>query len=145
MTKTEDLTPHHLRCGFGSCPSVHRLEDGRLMIVGQEAETRAVELPSGHFQDQAVIGDVSISDAEEAVIIDAMSDAEFDRHLVDMMRCPKCHDGGWVDRARYPAIAHDPQRCCEAAELPEVKINRVPCDCEPGRRASRDQQRADLT
>lgn len=32
---SEDLTPKHLRCGFGSCPSVHRLEDGSLLIVGK--------------------------------------------------------------------------------------------------------------
>jgi hypothetical protein len=32
----KNLTPQHLRCHFGeSCPSVHELEDGRLLIVGE--------------------------------------------------------------------------------------------------------------
>lgn len=35
MSKAEDLTPAHLRCEIAaSCPSIHRLEDGRLLIVG---------------------------------------------------------------------------------------------------------------
>lgn len=29
-----DITPNHLRCGMGSCPSVHILEDGRLEVRG---------------------------------------------------------------------------------------------------------------
>lgn len=32
-----DITPPHLRCGMGSCPSVHVLEDGRLAIVANLA------------------------------------------------------------------------------------------------------------
>lgn len=35
---TEDMTPPHLRCvATFSCPSVHRLDDGRLLIVGEYA------------------------------------------------------------------------------------------------------------
>lgn len=33
----ENMTPLHLRCGFGSCPSIHRLKDGSLLIVGTYA------------------------------------------------------------------------------------------------------------
>lgn len=35
----ENLTPEHMRCAAGTCPSVHQLEDGRLLIVGAEAPT----------------------------------------------------------------------------------------------------------
>jgi hypothetical protein len=31
----KNLTPQHLRCEWGGCPSVHELEDGRLLIVGE--------------------------------------------------------------------------------------------------------------
>ena len=33
--KTE-ITPHHLRCAFGSCPGVYELEDGNLLIIGKK-------------------------------------------------------------------------------------------------------------
>jgi hypothetical protein len=34
----KNLTPQHLRCEWGGCPSVHELEDGRrYIIVGQTA------------------------------------------------------------------------------------------------------------
>jgi hypothetical protein len=31
----EDLTPDHLRCSFGGCPGVYRLNDGDLLIIGK--------------------------------------------------------------------------------------------------------------
>jgi hypothetical protein len=31
----EEITPTHLRCVGGSCPSVYRLSDGNLLIVGK--------------------------------------------------------------------------------------------------------------
>lgn len=37
MTEPENLTPAHLRCVIGNCPSIHRLEDGRLLVVGRIA------------------------------------------------------------------------------------------------------------
>jgi hypothetical protein len=58
MTKTENLTPTHLRCGFGSCPSVHRLEDGRLLIVG--------EMGWSHFWPSGL----RPADNEEVILID---------------------------------------------------------------------------
>jgi hypothetical protein len=36
-----NLTPSHLRCGTGLCPSITQLEDGRLLIVGQYNPSRA--------------------------------------------------------------------------------------------------------
>lgn len=33
----KNLTPEHMRCGPFNCPSVHELDDGRLLIVGQTA------------------------------------------------------------------------------------------------------------
>ncbi len=34
----KNLTPMHLRCPVGECPSVHQTEDGRLVITGPLAE-----------------------------------------------------------------------------------------------------------
>jgi hypothetical protein len=43
MTDIENLTPAHLRCTYTlSCPNVHRLEDGRLLIVGEDATADVV-------------------------------------------------------------------------------------------------------
>jgi hypothetical protein len=37
--RMKDITPKHLRCSFGpSCPAVHRLQDGRLLIIGKLAD-----------------------------------------------------------------------------------------------------------
>lgn len=33
-----NLTPRKLRCRFGACPAVYRLDDGRLAIIGKRAE-----------------------------------------------------------------------------------------------------------
>jgi hypothetical protein len=39
MTDIKNLTPARFRCTYTiSCPSVHRLEDGRLLIVGKSVE-----------------------------------------------------------------------------------------------------------
>lgn len=36
-----NLTPDHLRCSLGGCPSVHELEDGNFVIVGKYARLMA--------------------------------------------------------------------------------------------------------
>ncbi len=34
----KNLTPEHMRCfSVSQCPSIHQLEDGRLLIVGERA------------------------------------------------------------------------------------------------------------
>lgn len=53
--KSHNLTPPHLRCDWGGCPSIHRLEDGRLLVVGQSID------------ETTPLGD--IGDNEDAVII----------------------------------------------------------------------------
>jgi hypothetical protein len=53
-----NITPAHLRCGPFNCPSVHELEDGRLLIVGKRTNVSAEVLST---MDLAT---------EEAVIID---------------------------------------------------------------------------
>jgi hypothetical protein len=41
----KDLTPKEFKCSYGaSCPSVHELEDGRLLIVGRLSQFEAKEL-----------------------------------------------------------------------------------------------------
>lgn len=60
----ENLTPKHLRCSAGHCPSVGRLDDGSLLIVGKRASMAAA------------IERVSVGEDEHAVIIspDLLSD-----------------------------------------------------------------------
>ncbi len=63
-----DLTPKHLRCSLGGCPSVHRLDDGRLMIVGVNAEADPT-ITSQTFLDLGLRG--KIGPDEEAIVISA--------------------------------------------------------------------------
>ncbi len=37
LAMAKDITPEHLRCSLGGCPSVHVLDDGRLAIVADLA------------------------------------------------------------------------------------------------------------
>lgn len=55
----KNWTPQALRCGFGSCPTVRELADGRLLIVGRAA----------HW-DVAATEIAPMADDETAVIID---------------------------------------------------------------------------
>ncbi len=57
MTIT-DLTPKHLKCSATmSCPSIHRLEDGRIMIVGDDGvpEAFARDIPVGAAESAVTI------------------------------------------------------------------------------------------
>jgi hypothetical protein len=60
MTKPRNLTPDHLRCAIGTCPSVHDIEGDRLLIVGKKGWpvicNEKLEIP--------------VSDDEQAIIID---------------------------------------------------------------------------
>lgn len=87
-----NITPPHLRCGLGQCPSVHYLKDGdytpehlkcavsmacpgvrghngKLVIVGRKADDIATELGLGVGPDEAVIaiGEEYFSDLPELV------------------------------------------------------------------------------
>lgn len=55
MTDIKNLTPAHLRCEWGACPSVHRLEDGRLLIVGDDGFPKSREVGIPCDSDEAVI------------------------------------------------------------------------------------------
>jgi hypothetical protein len=57
----KNLTPQHLRCEWGGCPSVHELEDGRLHIIGEADGRTHEELRGDGFK---------IGPGETAVIID---------------------------------------------------------------------------
>ena len=55
----KNLTPKHLHCDFGaSCPSIHELPNGKLLIIGKAA--MAPELA----------GVPNLADDEDAVIIE---------------------------------------------------------------------------
>lgn len=47
-----DLTPPHLRCALSvSCPSVHELDDGRILITGDKAAIG----PDGEFEATIIV------------------------------------------------------------------------------------------
>ena len=54
----KNITPQHLRCTFGACPSVFRMEDGNLLIIGKK--------PSAELADEIRS---RIGPGEQAVII----------------------------------------------------------------------------
>lgn len=75
----ENLTPAHLRCNIGMCPSIYRLEDGTLALIGRRA-------PLDPSKTRSYFG-TPIADNEEAVIIspdllDSLK-AEWIREVVD--------------------------------------------------------------
>lgn len=99
----EDLTPAHLRCAIHvSCPSIHRLEDGRLRVQGEFDRDMGVVMESGKGSEAAVI-----------ISPDLLSElkAEWVRGAVatERERCAKIadeylRDGDW-DRDACEAIA----------------------------------------
>lgn len=58
---SENLTPERYRCPFADCPSVHRLDDGRLLIVGEG------ELPAWQACNDLKI---RLGETERAIVID---------------------------------------------------------------------------
>lgn len=66
----KDLTPEHMRCPWGQCPSVRELEDGRLLIVGARADQRALDAGIG------------MSPTEQAILIDRSYFADFIRERI---------------------------------------------------------------
>ena len=55
---SQDLTPEHMRCDVGaSCPSITRLDDGRLLIVGTDAHDLAIKygIAPSPFEEAIVI------------------------------------------------------------------------------------------
>jgi hypothetical protein len=59
MTDIKNLTPARFRCTYTiSCPSVHRLEDGRLHIVGKRVDYPHRSIPA-----------IAMSPGEAAIII----------------------------------------------------------------------------
>jgi len=69
MPKIEkEITPAHLRCSYGGCPSVSVLTDGSLLIVGKKPSSDLMNELNG-----------KVADDEQAVTISA----EFLRHVSD--------------------------------------------------------------
>ena len=55
---SQDLTPEHMRCDVvASCPSITRLDDGRLLIVGTDAHDLAIKygIAPSPFEEAIVI------------------------------------------------------------------------------------------
>jgi|SRR5687767_12442608 len=46
---SKNLTPEHLRCPYADCPSIRRLDDGRLLVTGELVEIiESVARAAGH-------------------------------------------------------------------------------------------------
>lgn len=78
-----NITPVHLRCEWGECPSVHELEDGRLLIVGRDAF------------DEAERGEVAWGIDETPIIVD--------RAILANVLLPVGDNAGLVERLRTQA------------------------------------------
>ncbi len=63
----KNITPEHMRCQIGYCPSVHELNDGRLLIVGEYVSTNELremganpnpETEGGVIIDRALLANI---------------------------------------------------------------------------------------
>jgi hypothetical protein len=85
MSKPENLTPERMKCAaMASCPSLHRLEDGRLLVVG--VDVHAARGLGDHRLDQAY-GTLIHQDAigiDEAVV--AIPAALLDTYVEEKVR-----------------------------------------------------------
>lgn len=68
MTEPENLTPAHLRCPWGQCQSIHRLADGKLLVVAQFAHMHPPGTQAGDLYEK-LCDERKIGDDEAAVII----------------------------------------------------------------------------
>ncbi len=60
-TRMVDITPEHLRCSIGGCASVHVMDDGRVLIVGDRGDQVAYDHGIGVApHEQAVIVSMDI-------------------------------------------------------------------------------------
>lgn len=91
MTIT-DLTPKHLKCSATmSCPSIHRLEDGRIMIVGDDGvpEAFARDIPVGAAESAVTITEdlLSLYVSEKTDKLQAQVDALYSAASGALERC----------------------------------------------------------
>lgn len=76
-----NLTPKHMRCAAGaSCPSIHQLPDGRLLIVGKKVTDAELDVWDG------VNFDLAIGDDEVASIISPDLLSDFVGKAIDALR-----------------------------------------------------------
>ncbi len=92
----KNLTPKAMRCGPRNCPSVHQLEDGRLLIVGRIAEPH-----------EMAGSDIDRGDNEEAVIIDPALLDDVPRGWRDIASAPRGSED--IDDTRDPAYVKPPR------------------------------------
>ena len=111
MTIT-DLTPKHLKCEIGaSCPSIHRLEDGRIMIVGDDGvpEAFARDIPVGAAESAVTITAdlLSLYVSEKTDKLQAKVDACYNAMAGALVECEWIEgiggSGQTVERARSAA------------------------------------------
>lgn len=90
---TKNLTPKAMRCEQSYCPSVHQLEDGRLLIVG------------ARIDENTPLGD--IGDDEDAIIIAPALLDDVPRGWRDIASAPKGSED--IDGTRDPAYVKPPR------------------------------------
>jgi hypothetical protein len=71
----KDVTPEHMRCTYmAACPSIHELEDGRLLIVGKRTNVSAEVLATMDLAtEEAIIIDKALL---STIIDDAVSSSQ---------------------------------------------------------------------
>lgn len=122
MTDHKDLTPAHLKCAISiSCPSIHRLEDGRLLVVGENAVAKAIDIknqPLGDNELAIVISEDLLSELKKEWVREALANpsdaiiaAMRDAYNVDVLGFEK----GTVHGKDIEALVQDDVRKLAAA------------------------------
>jgi hypothetical protein len=106
----KDLTPKHLKCSATmSCPSIHRLEDGRIMIVGDdgvpEAFARDIQVGAAESAVTITADLLSLYVSEKTDKLQAQVDACYNAMAGALVEC-ECivgRSGQSIERARSAA------------------------------------------
>jgi hypothetical protein len=63
----EEITPKHLRCEWGQCVSVYRMEDGKLLVIGKQPDaalTQEIQNKVGPDESAIVISPEFFADLQ---------------------------------------------------------------------------------
>lgn len=138
MTGIKNLTPAHLRCAIGaSCPSVHRLEDGRLLIVGEDGFPRSREVGVPCDSDEAAIiihpdllSTVMQEEIEKAVKAERERCAKIDHEFVRLCEEMARQQCGMVRKGTGPINTEHYTRFTEAVLEAAATIRSTPSQGE---------------
>jgi hypothetical protein len=124
----KNLTPEHMRCDATSCPSLHQLEDGRLLVVGEYAIREARDAGVHHeLWENAVLIEPALLDVYVAEKVRGqwlpIESAPKDRNiLLSTNYAPLRVAEGWWDEPEHGEYLGDcggACRCPEYGDTPE--------------------------